>query len=109
MWLRYGAGFWTWRRARRDARMDHPGEHPKALGDTEREIQTAINGAINRAKEEYGTRRERFEGELFKLERIGEELRREWNRLTERAERYDVQICLSKMLYWLIIAGIGLG
>lgn len=95
---------WTWWNARIDGRHNLPSPEASALGETERQIQTATNLAIRDAEERHALKARPLEAELARLRKDLDEIYEpEYQRLQQITGRHDVQIYLSRPVHFFLL------
>lgn len=107
---RHNWKLWTWWNARRDRKCNLPSPEAQALGETERQIQTAVNLAIRKVEEEYTGKARPKEAEVARLKNdLWEIYKPEYIRLQELTGRRDVLVHLSRGWHMIFLFLLTLG
>lgn len=101
---------WTWWNARLDAWKNIPSPDAKALSETERQIQAAVNVTIRDAEQRFTAKTDPLEGKLAALQKAFQDIYEpEFKRLQEKTGRRDVQIYLAHRVNLVLLALLTIG
>lgn len=101
---------WTWWNARLDRRHNLPSPGATAISETERQIQTGVNITIRDAEQRFNARADPLQSKRAELEKALKEIYQpEYERLREKTGRRDVQIYLSRPVYFGLMALFTIG
>lgn len=107
---RFGWRVWTWWNAVADARKNLPAPDASALGETEREIQAAVNATIRGTEQRYDRARASLESRLAELQALYAEIYEpEYRRLSEKLGRTQPHIYISRPAHLLLFTLFALG
>lgn len=101
---------WTWWNARLDRKRNLPSPEARAISDTERQIQTAANGGIRAAEQQYLKAVRPLEATLAKTSKsIRERLQPEWDRLVAKTGRREIDVKIAHWVHWFLLAVLTAG
>lgn len=111
--VRKGALRWrvgTWRDARLDARRDLPAPETTVLGESERQIQAAVNRSIRTAQQRYASKANPLNSERLRLRSaLTRSFRPELDALEQRTGRRDVRSHIGHSLHLVLLLLLTVG